>query len=88
MLFELLDTARSGAALDHFWTLKGRVYEEVIYSALGVRADFVCREYIIRHPELFCKEDALLTDREFRNRHPGLFVLLAAARQHDAEADP
>lgn len=73
---------RDERVLDGFWEIKNVVYENLIGSDLGVRADYVCRHYMETAHESFWKGEYFQTEPALRKRHPELFVLLRDLRLH------
>lgn len=61
--------------MDEFWQLKDRVYQHLITSELGLLADYVCQQYMLKHPNLW-KGTYFHSELEFRRRHNELFSLL------------
>lgn len=66
--------------LDAFWQLKGFIYNNLITRDIGLIADQFSQAYLAQSQHSLCEEELLSTERQWRNRHEGLFERLATIK--------
>jgi len=69
-------------ALDGFWRLKNSVYNELIRSPMGVAADKIASDYVLRFRARFDRSILTSTDNELLSKHERLFRDLHGLSYH------
>jgi len=73
-------SSKSVEVFDKFWEAKGYVYRELIYSKLGIFADYLCKDYMRNTQEI--EEDFFyLSELQFKKKHSKIFTLLNKLRK-------
>jgi len=73
-------SSNSERVFDRFWELKNLVYKKLIYSDLGVIADYICQDYLLSAKNVY-EDFFYFSEHKFRKKHAPLFRLLSSLRR-------
>ncbi len=80
ILDALVGASSDTQRLENFWQLKDQIYSLLIQGPIGVLADYLTYDYILTNRTAFSRDDAFLSERSLRRKHPALFLTLETAR--------
>lgn len=68
---------------DRFWKAKNRTYRNLIYSKLGIIADYLCQDYM-RSAQNVHEDFFYYSEPKFRQKHSAIFNRLSSLRSSKA----